>query len=167
MIKTSLAAALLVALVGCQSTKTTEATDAAPAPALSPEEVAVFMQACDNPNSAAEGPISQTLFVVGTFEDSEWAFVPQREFAYKGNNIYQAVVDEKPGTFTMQYAAEFWFPQFTAKDKSLNIGERKMLQFGGYGADTAVTIEDEGKYVWSLQFEAEGKPLTISLNKCQ
>lgn len=70
MMKTSLAAALLVALAGCQSTAEPEAA-AEPIVNLSQDEVVAFMAACDNPDSTAKGPISKPLFVVGTFADSD------------------------------------------------------------------------------------------------
>ncbi|MGP8306202.1 glycosidase [Vibrio sp. YIC-376] len=164
--KTSLAAALLVALVGCQSTSEPEAA-ATPVNSMSDAEVIAFMQACDNPDSADNGPIKKPLFVVGTFADSNWKHVPQRQYSYKGNNFYQAVTQEKVGSFKMQYATELWFPQFTAKGNRMNVGELTPLTFGGYGTDTVVDIKEDGKYVWSLQFEGEGKPLSVMVNKCQ
>ncbi|WP_319534865.1 glycosidase [uncultured Vibrio sp.] len=166
MMKTSLAAALLVALVGCQSTSDPE-TAAQPVMNMSDAEAIAFMQACDNPDSADKGPIKKPLFVVGTFADSDWKHAPQRQYYYKGNNIYQAVTQEKSGSFKMQYATELWFPQFTAKGNRMNVGELTPLTFGGYGTDTSVDIKEDGKYVWSLQFEGEGKPLHVMVNKCQ
>ena len=112
-------------------------------------------------------PISKPLFVVGTFADSDWKHVPQRQYTYKGNNFYQAVVQEKVGSYKMQYATELWFPQFTAKGNRMNVGELTPLTFGGYGTDTSVDIKEDGKYVWSLQFEGKGKPLHVMVNKCQ
>ncbi len=166
MMKSSLAAALLVALVGCQSTSETEVASE-PVNAMSDSEVIAFMQSCDNPDSADNGPIKKPLFVVGTFADSDWKHVPQRQYAYKGNNFYQAVTQEKSGSFKMQYATELWFPQFTAKGNRMSVGELTPLTFGGYGTDTSVDIKEDGKYVWSLQFEEGGKPLHVMVNKCQ
>ncbi|MBR9786830.1 MAG: glycosidase [Vibrionaceae bacterium] len=166
MMKTSLAATLLVALVGCQSTSEPE-TAMQPVMNMSDAEAIAFMQACDNPDGADKGPIKKPLFVVGTFADSDWKHVPQRQYSYKGNNIYQAVTQEKSGSFKMQYATELWFPQFTAKGNRMNVGELTPLTFGGYGTDTSVDIKEDGKYVWSLQFEGEGKPLHVMVNKCQ
>ncbi|MDK9757262.1 glycosidase [Vibrio sp. D173a] len=166
MLKTSLAAALLVALAGCQSTAEPEGA-AEPIVNLSQDEVVAFMAACDNPDSTAKGPISKPLFVVGTFADSDWKHVPQRKYTYKGNNFYQVVAQEKAGSYKMQYATELWFPQFTAKGNRMNVGELTPLTFGGYGTDTAVDIKEDGKYVWSLQFEGKSKPLHVMVNKCQ
>lgn len=166
MMKTSLAAALLFALAGCQSTAEPDGA-AEPIVNLSQEEVVAFMAACDNPDSMAKGPISKPLFVVGTFADSDWKHVPQRKYTYKGNNFYQVVTQEKSGSYKMQYATELWFPQFTAKGNVMNVGELTLLTFGGYGTDTSVDIDEDGKYVWSLRFEGDGKPLNIMINKCK
>ncbi|CAM2779143.1 hypothetical protein [Vibrio mytili] len=166
MMKTSIAAALLIALVGCQSTSEPEPT-VTPTNTMSDAELVMFMQACDNPDSVEAGPIKKPLFVVGSFSDSNWKHVPQRQYSYKGNNIYQAVIQEKSGSFKMQYATELWFPQFTAKGNRMNVGELTPLTFGGYGTDTSVDIKEDGTYVWSLHFEGEGKPLHVMVNKCQ
>ncbi len=168
MIKTSLATALLITLAGCQSTSTQQAEVAAePVVNMSQEEVVAFMKACNNPDSTVKGPISNTLFVVGSFGDSNWTHVSKRKYSYKGNNIYQAVIQEKAGSYKMQYASRMWSPQFTAKDKKLSVGEHKPLVFGGYGTDTETKIEQDGQYVWSLQFDAKGKPLSVMVNPCQ
>ncbi|MGY0615220.1 glycosidase [Vibrio sp. FJH11] len=166
LMKTTLAAALLVVLAGCQSNSQPDAV-AAPVTNMSDADAVAFMQACDNPDSAESGPIKKPLFVVGSFADSDWKHVPQRQYSYKGNNFYQAVTQEKSGSFKMQYATELWIPQFTAKGNRMNVGEITPLTFGGYGTDTVVDIKDDGKYVWSLQFEGEGKPLSVMVNKCQ
>ena len=166
MMKTSIAAALLIALVGCQSTSEPEPT-VTPTNTLSDADLVTFMQACDNPDSVEKGPIKKPLFVVGSFSDSDWKHVPQRQYSYKGNNIYQAVTQEKSGSFKMQYATELWFPQFTAKGNRMSVGEITPLTFGGYGTDTVVDIKQDGKYVWSLHFEGEGKPLHVMVNQCQ
>ena len=61
MMKTSLAAALLVALVGCQSTAEPEAA-AEPVVNMSQDEVVAFMKACDNPDSTAKATHNGPMF---------------------------------------------------------------------------------------------------------
>ena len=126
-----------------------------------------FMAQCDNPTVAEKGPINETLYVVGDFGDSNWKHKPRRAYQYKGDNIYQVVKDEKPGSYRMQYASRDWTPQFTADGLSLKLGVKGQLKRGGYGKDTAVTIPEEGRYVWSLQFSSEGQPEQIMVSKCQ
>ena len=125
-----------------------------------------FMAQCDNPTVAENGPINETLYVVGDFADSGWKHKAPRAFEYKGNYVYQAVIDEKIGAYRMQYASKDWSPQFTADGLSLKMGAEGQLKKGGYGQDTAVTIPEDGRYVWSLQFSANGQPQRIMVSKC-
>lgn len=125
-----------------------------------------FMAQCDNPTLDEKGPIKKHLYVVGDFADSGWVHVDSRQFEYKGDGVYQVVVDEKPGSYRMQYAAKNWHPQFTATSLSLKLGEADSLKNGGYGTDTAVTIKSEGNIVWSLQFDEQGEPLKVMASRC-
>ncbi|MCL9774874.1 alpha-amylase family glycosyl hydrolase [Vibrio methylphosphonaticus] len=125
-----------------------------------------FMSACDNPTLPEAGPIDESLYVVGDFSDSNWKHTSSRAFEYKGNGVYQVVASEKPGSYRMQYATKDWKPQFTAEGLSVKLGQENTLKFGGYGKDTAVTILEEGRYVWSLKFDDLGAPLTILATKC-
>ncbi|XHF83360.1 alpha-amylase family glycosyl hydrolase [Vibrio sp. HN007] len=161
-----------ISLEGLQSRFLSIAEPIATGPVVKGSAVAAtsavgFEAQCDNPNSTEAGPISRQLYVVGDFQDSQWKHVPKREYQYKGNNVYQAVVDEKRGRYKMQYASSIWKPQFTAKGLSMKLGESKRLVFGGYGKDTAVMIPEDGKYVWSLTFDDAGKPKSVMVSKCQ
>lgn len=157
--------AIAIGLIGCQSTS--DSTVVEETTNLSEQDIIKFMSRCDNPNSAATGPIKQPLYVVGSFPNADWKHVPDRQYQYKGNNFYQAVTVEKEGSYKMQYATELWSPQFTAKGRRLNVSELTELTFGGYGTDTSVDIKQAGKYVWSLQFDEKGKPLQVMVNPCQ
>lgn len=126
-----------------------------------------FMAQCDNPTVEEKGPRAETLYVVGDFADSGWQHKPQRAYQYKGSNVYQAVVDEKAGAYRMQYASKDWSPQFTAEGLELKVGQEAKLAYGGYGKDTAVTIPQDGRYVWSLKFSDDGRPREIMVSKCQ
>lgn len=125
-----------------------------------------FMAQCENPTVEEAGPIGETLYVVGDFSDSGWKHKPKRAFQYKGSNVYQVVKEEQAGAFRMQYASRDWTPQFTADGLSLKAGEKGVLARGGYGKDTAVTIPEAGRYVWSLEFSSDGQPQQIMVSKC-
>ncbi|WP_051035795.1 alpha-amylase family glycosyl hydrolase [Photobacterium marinum] len=126
-----------------------------------------FMAQCDNPTVEGVGPVNETLYVVGDFADSGWKHKSARAFEYKGSNVYQVVKEEKAGAYRMQYASKDWSPQFTADGLSLKPGEKGKLARGGYGKDTAVTIPEAGRYVWSLEFSSDGQPQKIMVSKCQ
>ncbi|WEM45656.1 alpha-amylase family glycosyl hydrolase (plasmid) [Photobacterium sp. DA100] len=125
-----------------------------------------FMAQCDNPAVGSAGPVGKTLYVVGDFVDAGWKHKPNRAYSYVGNNTYQAVVDEKAGAFRMQYASKDWSPQFTADGLELSPGKIATLKRGGYGKDTAVTLPEAGKYVWSLSFSDSGEPEQLMVSKC-
>ncbi len=125
-----------------------------------------FMAQCDNPVVSEAGPVSSKLYVVGNFADSGWKHKEGRAFTYRGDNTYQVVTNEKPGSYRMQYASKSWSPQYTADGLNIKLGQETALTKGGYGKDTAVTIRDGGKYVWSLKFDDAGKPLQVMASKC-
>nr|WP_241033779.1 alpha-amylase family glycosyl hydrolase [Vibrio maerlii] len=122
---------------------------------------------CDNPTVDQQGPVSTELFVVGDFADSGWKHIDSRSFKYKGNNLYQVVMNEKAGSYRMQYAAESWSPQFTADGLSLKLGQTNKLVRGGYGQDTTATLMEDGQYVWSLTFNEDGKAESVAVAKCE
>lgn len=126
-----------------------------------------FMAQCDNPTLDEVGPVSKTLYVVGDFADAGWKHKDNRVFEYKGNNTYQAVVDEKAGGYRMQYASKDWSSQYTAEGLELKLGVENILKAGGYGKDTAAMLPEAGKYVWSIQFTDNGLPENIMVSKCQ
>ncbi|PKG40463.1 glycosidase [Psychromonas sp. Urea-02u-13] len=126
-----------------------------------------FMASCSNPTLDESGPINNTLYVVGDFANASWKHKDNRSFEYKGDNVYQVVVDEKAGSYRMQYASKDWSSQFTADGFSLKLGVENALIAGGYGTDTAAMLPEVGKYVWSLQFSDVGLPEKIMVSKCQ
>ncbi|MGF1771615.1 glycosidase [Vibrio wakamikoensis] len=173
-IKSALSMAVMSALMfGCASdpatssaNETATATTAAVAAAPAGVDTAM-MAACDNPTVSEAGPVRKKLYVVGTFPGASWKHIDARAFEHKGDGLYQAVVEEQPGKYSMQYAAADWKPQFTADGRVLNVGETKVLKWGGYGKDTKSTIEATGKYVWSVKFDEKANPIAVSLNQCQ
>lgn len=127
-----------------------------------------FMAQCDNPNiSDTNSPINSTLYLVGDFTDSRWSHKTHRAYQYKGNNIYQAVVNEKRGPYKMQYATQDWSSQYTADGLTLQFGQSNALIKGGYGQDTAIYLPEDGDYVWSLEFTPQGEPKSIMVSKCK
>lgn len=150
--------ALSTLLVGCQST---------PEKVTPPANYNNFeiMSNCSLPDSTEAGPINDTLYVVGTFSD--WKHIPDREYKYKGDNLYQAVTQETAGKYKMQFASSSWSPQFTADGRSMTIGEEKALKFGGYAKDTEVELLESGQYVWSMKFDESGTPFSVMVAKCE
>ncbi|MFM2486183.1 alpha-amylase family glycosyl hydrolase [Celerinatantimonas yamalensis] len=120
---------------------------------------------CQRPDKAG-GPLSQPLFLVGDFLDSHWQFMPTRQFRYKGNGLYQLVSDELAGDYHFQYASQGWKPQYTAQQLELTIAKPKGFKQGGYGQDTVAILPQNGRYIWSLQFNPDGTAKQIAFALC-
>ncbi|WP_337247132.1 alpha-amylase family glycosyl hydrolase [Photobacterium halotolerans] len=126
-----------------------------------------IMAKCDNPTVNEQGPVSKSLYVVGDFTDSGWKHKANRQFEYKGQNLYQVVVSEQAGSFRMQYASQDWSPQYTAEGLELRPGQETPLTAGSYGKDTAAMLPEAGRYVWSLTFQDNGLPDAVMVSKCE
>ena len=127
-----------------------------------------FMAKCDNPTMPiTNAPIKDTLYLVGDFSDSRWGHKEPRSYQYKGNGIYQVVINEKRGPYKMQYATKDWGAQYTVDGLSPKLGQSNALINGGYGQDTAIYLPEDGNYVWSLEFNPQGKPKSMMVSKCK
>ncbi len=168
LIKTSITLLIIGGLSACASNEDTK-DDAMPnnQPTLVTSSNEDMMMTCDLVDSGEQGPLTEDIYVVGTFPGANWKHVESRKLSYKGDNIYQAVVSENTGKYSMQYAAKEWKLQFTAKARKLTVGTLGELARGGYGTDTSVEIPEAGQYVWSLEFTDKGAPLNIVVAKCE
>lgn len=144
--------ALVVAAATCLATL-------APASAQSLDD-------CSLPDAGDKGPVGKSLYVVGTFADATWIHVPGRKMSYKGNGIYQAVIEEQAGKVTMQFATVNWTPQYTAKDLTMAVGTETAFGAGGFEKDTAVSIPSAGTYVWAIQVDDNKKAVKALVAKC-
>ncbi|EGR4217226.1 TPA: glycosidase [Vibrio cholerae] len=155
-----IAATATALLAGCAST--TEQT----APAAT--NIDARFTDCTLPTLADDrGPIRSSLFVVGTFPEGQWIHMNNHKMGYKGDGLYQVVVDEKAGNVSLQFATMSWTPQFTASGMEMTVGQLKELKRGGFAKNTVVNIPKDGKYVWSIQIAADKTPLLAMISECQ
>ncbi|EKG0035966.1 glycosidase [Vibrio cholerae] len=155
-----IAATATALLAGCAST--TEQT----APAAT--NVDARFTDCTLPTLADDrGPIRPSLFVVGTFPEGQWIHLDNHKMGYKGDGIYQVVVDEKAGNVSLQFATMSWTPQFTASGMAMKVGQLNELKRGGFAKNTVVNIPKDGKYVWTIQIAADKTPLLAMISECQ
>lgn len=126
------------------------------------------MMSCDvAPTIKDRGPVRPTLFVVGTFPDSQWIHSMNRKMGHKGGGLYQAVTEEKAGKISLQFATMSWNPQYTAAGKSMTVGQVKELKKGGFAKDTVVELPVNGKYLWSIQLTADKQPVSAMVYQCK
>ncbi|EIY4766486.1 glycosidase [Vibrio cholerae] len=155
-----IAATATALLAGCAST--TEQT----APAAT--NVDARFTDCTLPTLADDrGPIRPSLFVVGTFPEGQWIHLDSHKMGYKGDGLYQVVVDEKAGNVSLQFATMSWTPQFTASGMAMTVGQLNELKRGGFAKNTVVNIPKDGKYVWTIQIAADKTPLLAMISECQ
>ncbi|ENM3888710.1 glycosidase [Vibrio cholerae] len=155
-----IAATATALLAGCAST--TEQT----APAAT--NVDARFTDCTLPTLANDrGPIRPSLFVVGTFPEGQWIHLDNHKMGYKGDGLYQVVVDEKAGNVSLQFATMSWTPQFTASGMAMTLGQLNELKRGGFAKNTVVNIPKDGKYVWTIQIAADKTPLLAMISECQ
>ncbi|EGR4175294.1 glycosidase [Vibrio cholerae] len=155
-----IAATATALLAGCASTTEQTAPPATNADARFTD--------CTLPTLADDrGPIRPSLFVVGTFPEGQWIHLDNHKMGYKGDGIYQVVVDEKAGNVSLQFATMSWTPQFTASGMAMTVGQLNELKRGGFAKNTVVNIPKDGKYVWTIQIAADKTPLLAMISECQ
>ena len=154
--------ALTGLLAGCSAT-TPVSQGVAEAPTITDSRLAD----CALPDAEGRGPIRPSLYVVGTFPQSQWIHDERHKMSYKGDGIYQVVTEEKAGNVSLQFATMSWNPQFTVKGLKLPAGVEKVLKKGGFAKDTVASLPEDGTYVWSVQFSADKKPLKALVVQCK
>ena len=144
-------------LTGCAATSPTPVTS-----------VDSRLTSCSLPTVKGDrGPIKPSLYVVGTFPKSQWIHNERHKMSYKGDGIYQVISAEKAGNVSLQFATMSWNPQFTVGGLTLPVGEVKALKRGGFAKNTVANLPEDGRYVWTVQFSADKKPLNAVVAKCE
>ena len=159
-IKLSMAVLAALVMTGCNSTPDT--TTAAVA-----EKNSVLAK-CDLPTVEGDrGPIRHSMYVIGTFPEGQWMHMEHRKMSYKGDGIYQAIIDEKAATVDMQFATIGWKPQYTVSGRNITVGQEIELKKGGFMKDSKVKLEQDGKYVWAIQVKEDRSPVRAVVSKCE
>ena len=150
---------LAATLAGCAGNP---ANDAASVSVVSTSPVA----SCNLPDVTGSGPIRPPMYVTGTFSDGQWMHQEHRRMSYKGDGIYQVIMDNEAGPVNFQFASMGWKPQFTVSGGRLNVGQEGKLVRGGFMKDTHISFNESGRYVWGFQVDADGKPMLAAIAQC-
>lgn len=122
---------------------------------------------CDLPTLTDErGPIRPSLYVIGTFPEGQWIHLEHRRMEYKGDGLYQTVVEEKAGNVSLQFTTMGWSPQFTAAGMEMSVDQVKELKRGGFAKNTVVNIPQNGKYLWTIKIAPDKTPVQAMITKC-
>ncbi|MEH6452120.1 MAG: alpha-amylase family glycosyl hydrolase, partial [Psychromonas sp.] len=110
---------------------------------------------CDLQTEAIEGPLAQDMWIRGSYAggDGFSATPDSHKFSYKGNNLYQVVVNQAtPTVFTFKFASSSWNYEFAVENSdAVSIGEQqKMTRAAGPGTESSIVIPKAGDYVYSF-----------------
>lgn len=158
-LKAFVTAVVTFVLVGCAANPASNSASSSPV-GTSP------LANCNLPNAADNGPIRPPMYVTGTFSDGQWMHQEHRRMSYKGNGIYQVIMENEAGPVNFQFASMGWKPQFTVSGRNLNIGQEAKLIRGGFMKDAHTTFTKPGRYVWSFQVDADAKPKSAAISLC-
>ena len=76
---------------------------------------------CTKATVSGDGPLNMAMYIRGTYDGgNSFAATPaDHKFAYKGDSLYQVVVNETKATsFSFKFAASDWKKEFAVKNSS-------------------------------------------------
>ncbi|MGE6761671.1 alpha-amylase family glycosyl hydrolase [Corallococcus interemptor] len=124
---------------------------------------------CDAPTVEGTGPLGKEMFIRGSYAggDNFGATPASRRFAYKGDNIYQVVVNEPDVTaYTFKFASADWSKELavTGGNPVVIAAEQSMSIAAGPGNESSIAIPEAGDYVFSFRINAglDGGELMVS-----
>ncbi|TAA47574.1 alpha-amylase family glycosyl hydrolase [Corallincola spongiicola] len=127
---------------------------------------------CDAPDAGEIGPLGVEMFIRGDYEGgNNYAATPDsHKFAYKGDNIYQVVVNEpRPASFGFKFADSDWSSEFAVENSgAVNIGtEQTMTPAAGAGTQSNIFVPEAGDYVYSFRINASNDGGELMVSKCE
>ncbi|RCU49114.1 glycosidase [Corallincola holothuriorum] len=127
---------------------------------------------CSAADAGEVGPLGMDMFIRGNYEggDNFGATPDSHKFAYKGDNIYQVVVDEaQPAAFGFKFADAGWSAEFAVENSgAVNIGtEQTMAPAVGAGTESTIFIPEAGEYVYSFRINASNDGGELMVSKCE
>jgi len=118
------------------------------------------LAACDTPDSDEPAPIGEPMFIRGTFAGGgSFGETPRdRQFSFKGDNLFQVVVNEPEATsYTFKFANSDFSYEFAVQDSAdVIVGTEQVLAAAiGPGTESFIEIPEPGDYVFSFQLDEE------------
>ncbi|MBN9683439.1 MULTISPECIES: alpha-amylase family glycosyl hydrolase [unclassified Corallococcus] len=126
---------------------------------------------CDAPTVDGLGPLGKELFIRGSYVggDNFGATPANRRFAYKGDNIYQVVVNEPDVTaYTFKFASADWSTELAVLGGNPVViaSEQPMALAAGPGKESSLAIPEAGDYVFSFRINASNNGGELMVSKC-
>ncbi len=129
------------------------------------------LASCNAPTVAGLGPLGRDIYIRGTYAGGNnfGATPASRRFAYKGDNIYQVVVNEPEVTaYSFKFAAADWSKEFAVAGAGAVViaTEQTMAVAEGPGSESSLAIPEAGNYVFSFRINASNSGGEMMVSKC-
>lgn len=126
---------------------------------------------CTKATVSGDGPLNMAMYIRGTYDGgNSFAATPaDHKFAYKGDSLYQVVVNEAKATsFSFKFAASDWKKEFAVKNSSsVKIAQQQeMAVASGNGTESPITIPEAGRYVYSFRINSTLDGGDMMVSKC-
>ncbi|MCW7555247.1 alpha-amylase family glycosyl hydrolase [Endozoicomonas gorgoniicola] len=130
------------------------------------------MARCDIPDATGAGPLGKDMWIRGSYRGGNnfMATPDSRKFRFKGDNLYQVVVNEPASTaFSFKFASSGWSPEMAVKGSApVQLGViQDMAPASGYGTESSVVIPEPGEYVYSFRIDPTGRSGSLYIGRCQ
>lgn len=126
---------------------------------------------CDLPAIANDGPLLSDMWIRGSYQNGKMfqATPDSHRFTYRGNDIYQVVVDEPRATaYTFKFASKDWRIEYAVEHSAaVQLGKiQKMGNAPGFGTESSIMIPEPGKYVYGFRINAPDGENEIYVGRC-
>lgn len=127
---------------------------------------------CHTPTVDGLGPIGKEMYIRGSYAggDNFGATPASRRFAYKGDSLYQVVVNEPVSTaYTFKFASPDWSKELAVQGSApVEIATEQPLAIAaGPGTESSIAIPEAGDYVFSFRINASLNGGTLMVSRCQ
>ncbi|WP_369600452.1 alpha-amylase family glycosyl hydrolase [Hahella sp. SMD15-11] len=126
---------------------------------------------CDLPDVSGDGPIGVPVYIRGNYSGgNNFSATPaDRQFHYKGDNLYQVVVDEPSATaYGFKFATADWSREYAVEGSApVRLGETQNLAVAsGPGTESSLTLPQAGRYVFSFRINADLQTGEMMVSLC-
>lgn len=126
---------------------------------------------CDLPTVTNDGPILMDMWIRGSYAQGQTfqATPDSHKFSYRGDNIYQVIVDEPQATaYTFKFASKNWRIEYAVdRSASVQLGQiQKMGRAPGIGTESSIIIPEPGKYVYGFRINAPEGDNEMYVGRC-
>ncbi|MFK0570821.1 alpha-amylase family glycosyl hydrolase [Endozoicomonas sp.] len=130
------------------------------------------LASCNLPDVEGQGPLGKEMWIRGTYQtgDGFMATPDTHKFGYKGNNLYQVVVNESAKTaFTFKFASKNWSAEYAvSRSAAVKPGSiQAMSTAAGPGTESGIVIPSPGRYVYSFRINAPAGNHEMYIGQCR